>query len=132
MGADCILLIAAASTTPSCATSRRSRSALGMAVLVEVHDERELERALAPARRRSSASTTATCAPSRSSLETTLALLPRVPAGRLVVTESGIRAPADVAPDARRRASHAFLVGEAFMRAADPGVGARRPAAEAA
>ena len=54
------------------------------------------------------------------SLETTLALLPRVPAGRLVVTESGILAPADVR---RMRAAgvDAFLVGEAFMRADDPG-----------
>jgi indole-3-glycerol phosphate synthase len=58
-------------------------------------------------------------------LETTLDLLPRVPAGRLLVTESGILAPRDVA---RMRAAgvHAFLVGEAFMRAPDPGAALRQ------
>ena len=54
------------------------------------------------------------------SLATTLDLLPRIPAGKLVVTESGILAPADVAT-MRARGVDAFLVGEAFMRAADPG-----------
>ena len=55
------------------------------------------------------------------SLDTTLAMLPRVPAERLVVSESGIHAPADIA---RLRAAgvRAYLVGEAFMRAPDPGV----------
>ena len=54
------------------------------------------------------------------SLSTTVALLPRVPSGTLVVTESGILAPADVAM-LRAHGVHAFLVGEAFMRADDPG-----------
>jgi indole-3-glycerol phosphate synthase len=85
-----------------------------------VHDERELDRA-------SRLATPLLGINNRNlrtfetSLETTLAMLPRVPAGRLVVSESGIHTPADVQ---RLRAAgvHAFLVGEAFMRAPDPGV----------
>jgi indole-3-glycerol phosphate synthase len=90
-----------------------------MAVLVEVHDAAELERALRLTtplvginnRNLRTFETT---------LDTTLSLLPRIPADRIVVTESGILAPADVA---RMRAANvnAFLVGEAFMRAPDPG-----------
>ena len=90
-----------------------------MAVLAEVHDAAELERALRLA-------TPLIGINNRNlrtfdvALETTLDLLPRIPGDRLVVTESGILAPADIA---RMRAAgvHAFLVGEAFMRAADPG-----------
>jgi indole-3-glycerol phosphate synthase len=93
--------------------------ALGMAVLVEAHDGAELERALAldtpligiNNRNLRSFDTR---------LETTLDLLPRIPAGRMVITESGILSSADV----RRMRDHgvnAFLVGEAFMRADDPG-----------
>jgi indole-3-glycerol phosphate synthase len=92
---------------------------LGMAVLAEVHDAGELGRALKLA-------TPLIGVNNRNlrtfdvALETTLELLPRVPRERLLVTESGILAPTDVA---RMRAAgvHAFLVGEAFMRAADPG-----------
>lgn len=92
---------------------------LGMAVLVEVHDAEELEGALRLAtpllgiNNRDLRSF-------ETRLETTLGLLPRVPRDRIVVTESGILAAADVA----RMRSHgvqAFLVGEAFMRAPDPG-----------
>jgi len=119
MGADCILLIVAALETAQMIELERTAQSLGLAVLVEVHDAMELERAAALAtplvginnRNLRTFETT---------LETTLNLLPLVPAGHLVVTESGILAAADVA---RMRASgvNAFLVGEAFMRAADPG-----------
>jgi indole-3-glycerol phosphate synthase len=90
-----------------------------MGVLVEVHDERELERAL-------SLSTPLIGINNRDlrtfgvSLHTTLELLPRIPADRIVVTESGIVAQRDVA-QMRRHGVNAFLVGEAFMRAPDPG-----------
>jgi indole-3-glycerol phosphate synthase len=119
LGADAILLIVAALDDGQLRDFEAQAHALGMAVLVEVHDAAELERALRLAtplvginnRNLRTFETT---------LETTLALLPSVPAGRIVVTESGILAPADVA---RMRAAgvHAFLVGEAFMRASDPG-----------
>ena len=119
-GADCILLIAAAVSRQDMQGLEASARLLGMAVLVEVHDERELEAALA-------LDTPLLGINNRdlrsfeTRLETTLGLLPKVPQGRIVVTESGIRAPEDVR---RMRAGgvHAFLVGEAFMRARDPGV----------
>ena len=119
MGADAILLIAAVLDDSQLSDFEATAMALGLGVLVEVHDETELERAL-------KLSTPLVGINNRDlrsfavSLDTTLRLLPRVPAGRLVVTESGIRAAADVA---RMRAAgvHAFLVGEAFMRAPDPG-----------
>ena len=101
------------------AGSSQAARALGMAVLVEVHDEAELERALR-------LSTPLVGINNRNlrtfevSLETTLAMLPAMPPERIVVSESGIHAPADIA---RLRAAgvHAYLVGEAFMRAPDPG-----------
>ena len=119
MGADAILLIAACLDDAQMADLEAQALALGMAVLVEVHDADELERALKLAtplvgiNNRNLRSFEVT-------LQTTLALLPRVPADRLVVTESGIRSAADVQ---RMRAAgvHAFLVGEAFMRAEHPG-----------
>ena len=119
MGADCILLIAACLGDAQMAELEAQAHALGMAVLVEVHDGAELERAL-------KLKTPLVGINNRNlrtfevTLDTTLGLLPRVPAERLLVTESGILAPADVRRmrDAR---VNAFLVGEAFMRAADPG-----------
>ena len=119
LGADCILLIVAALDDARLAALEATALALGMSVLVEVHDGAELDRALKLA-------TPLVGINNRNlrtfdvSLETTLDLLPRIPADRLVVTESGILAPADVAR-MRARGVHAFLVGEAFMRAADPG-----------
>jgi indole-3-glycerol phosphate synthase len=118
-GADAVLLIAAALDDRRLAALEVCANDLGMAVLVEVHDGAELDRALKLA-------TPLIGINNRNlrtfdvSLATTLDLLPRVPADRLVVTESGILAPADVAT-MRSRGVHAFLVGEAFMRAADPG-----------
>jgi indole-3-glycerol phosphate synthase len=119
LGADCVLLIVAALSAGSLRDFAGLAGHLGMDTLIEVHDERELDRALAlPTgiiginnRNLRSFETT---------LDTTLMLRARVPAGRLLVTESGILARADVS---RLRAAgvHAFLVGEAFMRAADPG-----------
>ena len=119
MGADCILLIAACLDDVQMAELEAQAHALGMAVLVEVHDGTELDRAL-------KLKTPLLGINNRNlrtfevTLDTTLGLLPRVPADRLLITESGILGPADVL---RMRAAnvHAFLVGEAFMRAADPG-----------
>ena len=120
MGADCILLIAACLDDAQMAELEAQAHALGMAVLVEVHDGAELDRALR-------LKTPLLGINNRNlrtfevTLDTTLSLLPRVPADRLLVTESGILSHADVQ---RMRAAnvHAFLVGEAFMRAPDPGV----------
>jgi indole-3-glycerol phosphate synthase len=119
MAADCVLLIAACLDDALMADLEAQAHALGMAVLVEVHDGAELDRALR-------LKTTLVGINNRNlrsfevSLETTLALLPQVPTDRLLVTESGIFAPPDVQ---RMRAAgvQAFLVGEAFMRAPDPG-----------
>jgi indole-3-glycerol phosphate synthase len=119
MGADAILLIAACLDDALMADLEATALTLGMSVLVEVHDGAELERALR-------LKTPLVGINNRNlrtfevSLDTTLQLLPRVPADRLLITESGILAAADVA---RMRAAgvHAFLVGEAFMRAPDPG-----------
>jgi len=119
LGADCVLLIVACLQDAELRAFEKTAHALGMAVLVEVHDAQELERALA-------LETPLIGINNRNlrtfetRLETTLELLPRVPEGRIVVTESGILARADVA---RMRAAgvDTFLVGEAFMRADDPG-----------
>jgi indole-3-glycerol phosphate synthase len=124
MGADCILLIVAALDGARMADLEAQARELGMAVLVEVHDAAELDRALRLA-------TPLVGINNRNlrtfevTLDTTVALLPQVPPDRLLVTESGILAPADVQ---RMRAAnvHAFLVGEAFMRADDPGVALER------
>jgi indole-3-glycerol phosphate synthase len=124
LGADCILLIAACLSRDAMADLESAAHALGMAVLVEVHDAAELEAALALRTpligiNNRDLKTFAT------RLDTTLELLGRIPEGRIVVTESGILAAEDVV---RMRAAGvgAFLVGEAFMRAADPGGELRR------
>jgi indole-3-glycerol phosphate synthase len=119
LGADCILLIAAALDDARMRELETVAHGLGMAALVEVHDGDELDRALAL--------TTPLLGINNRNLrtfetrlETTLGLLERIPQGRMVITESGILAPQDVA---RMRAQNVngFLVGEAFMRADDPG-----------
>ena len=119
IGADCILLIAACLDDAQLVALEASALALGMAVLVEVHDSAELDRAL---RLRTpllginnrNLRTFEVC------LDTTLELLPRLPPDRLAITESGILVQADVAK-MRSAGVNAFLVGEAFMRAPDPG-----------
>jgi indole-3-glycerol phosphate synthase len=118
-GADCILLIVAALAPARLAALEGEAIALGMDVLVEVHDAAELEAALA-LRTRLIGINNRDLRTFETSLGTTLDLLPRIPADRLVVTESGILAPTHVA-DMRARGVNAFLVGEAFMRAPSPG-----------
>ncbi len=119
IGADAVLLIAAVLDDAEMRDFEATAASLGMSVLVEVHDEHELDRAL----RLKTPLIGINNRDLRSfavSLETTLRLLPRLPAGRIAITESGILDAADVA---RMRAAHvqAFLVGEAFMRAPEPG-----------
>ena len=119
LGADCILLIAACLDDAQMADLEAIAHGLDMAVLVEVHDRAELERAL-------KLKTPLIGINNRNlrtfevSLETTLTMRNDVPADRLLVTESGIVSPDDV-KRMREAQVHAFLVGEAFMRAADPG-----------
>lgn len=123
MGADAILLIAASLSLEEMREMERIAHQLGMGVLVEVHDGAELDLALQLA-------TPLVGINNRNlrtfevSLQTTLDLLARIPPGRIVVTESGILRADDVAL-MRARAVNAFLVGEAFMRADDPGEGLR-------
>ncbi|WP_374336202.1 indole-3-glycerol phosphate synthase TrpC [Leeia sp.] len=120
MGADCILLIAAALSLAQMQDMERLAHQLGMAVLVEVHNGDELTAAL-------QLSTPLIGINNRNlrtfevSLDTTLDLLARIPADRIVVTESGILQAADVALMQQHQV-HTYLVGEAFMRQPDPGV----------
>ena len=120
MGADCILLIAASLDDAQMADLEAQAQALGMSVLVEVHDGAELDRALR-------LKTPLVGINNRNlrtfevTLDTSIGLLKQVPGDRLLVTESGILARADV-QRMRDANVHAFLVGEAFMRAPDPGV----------
>jgi indole-3-glycerol phosphate synthase len=119
MGADCILLIAACLEDAQMAELEAIARSLDMAVLIEVHDRAELERAL-------KLKTPLLGINNRDlrsfevSLDTTLGMLSDVPADRLPVTESGILTKADVTR-MREAGVHAFLVGEAFMRAEEPG-----------
>jgi len=118
-GADCVLLIVAALDAVQLRELEAAAHELGLDVLVEVHDAQELDVAL-------TLKTPLLGINNRNlrtfevSLRTTLDLLPRIGPGRLVVTESGVLAPEHVAT-MRAAGVHAFLVGEAFMRAADPG-----------
>ncbi len=119
LGADCILLIAACLTTAEMLELEGLARALGMSVLVEVHDAEELERALA-LKTPLLGINNRNLRTFETRLETTLELLARVPPNRTVITESGILSRGDVAR-MRESGVHAFLVGEAFMRARDPG-----------
>jgi indole-3-glycerol phosphate synthase len=118
-GADCVLLIVAALEDARMAELEACALSLGMDVLVEVHDAAELERALR-LRTRLLGINNRNLRTFEVSLRTTLDLLPRIDPGLLVVTESGILGADDVAT-MRAAGVHAFLVGEAFMRAHDPG-----------
>jgi indole-3-glycerol phosphate synthase len=120
LGADCILLIAAALDLARMRELESVAQELGMAVLVEVHDAAELASALA-LRTPLIGINNRDLGSFETRLATTLELLPCIPPERTVITESGIRAPADVAL-MRANGVHAFLVGEAFMRAAEPGI----------
>ncbi len=119
MGADAILLIAAALDVPTMRDCEALATSLGMAVLVEVHNRPELDSAL-------QLTTPLIGVNNRNlrtfevHLQTTLDLLADIPVGRTVVTESGLLTTVDVQL-LRRHGVHAFLVGEALMRAADPG-----------
>jgi indole-3-glycerol phosphate synthase len=119
MGADCILLIAACLNDAQMADFEAVAQALGMAVLVEVHDAAELERAL-------KLKTPLLGVNNRNlrtfevSLGTTLTLMAQLPPDKLLITESGIATREDVLR-LRQAGVHAFLVGEAFMRAPEPG-----------
>ena len=119
IGADCILLIAACLDDARMAELEAVAHSLDMAVLVEVHDRAELQRALR-------LKTPLVGINNRNlrtfevSLDTTLDLLTDMPEGRLLVTESGIATRADV-QRLRDAGVHAFLVGETFMRAPEPG-----------
>lgn len=119
LGADCILLIAACLDDTRMAELNAQALELGMDVLIEVHDRAELERAL-PLPGQLIGINNRDLRSFRVSLDTTLGLLDAIPPDRLLVTESGILTRDDVAL-MRAHGVHAFLVGEAFMRAADPG-----------
>ena len=119
MGADAILLIAACLDDAQMADMESVARGLDMAVLVEVHDRAELDRAL-KLKTRLVGINNRNLKTFEVSLQTTLDMLPAVPADRLLVTESGILSPDDV-KRMREAKVNAFLVGEAFMRADEPG-----------
>ena len=119
MGADCILLIVAALETAVMCELEIHAHALGMAVLVEIHDAAELD-AAAMLKTPLVGINNRNLRTFETRLDTTHELLARVPPDRLVITESGILTAADVGR-MREHGVHAFLVGEAFMRAEDPG-----------
>ncbi|TCJ17112.1 indole-3-glycerol phosphate synthase TrpC [Parasulfuritortus cantonensis] len=124
MGADCILLIVAALSPAQMQELETIAMELGMAVLVESHDGDELDQALR-LQTPLIGINNRNLRTFETRLETTLDLLPRIGPDRIPVTESGILAPADVALMQRHRVD-TFLVGEAFMRAAEPGEELRR------
>jgi indole-3-glycerol phosphate synthase len=128
LGADCVLLIVAALDDRQLSEFAFIAEELGMDVLVEVHDMDELERAL-PVPARLLGVNNRNLRTFEVSLDNTLALKDVLPADRVLVTESGILAPADVTL-MRNAGVNAFLVGEAFMRAPDPGTALRHLFAE--
>jgi len=123
MGADCVLLIAAALPQAELIELEAEAMSYGLDVLVEVHNVAELEAALA-LRTPLLGINNRDLRSFETRLETTLDLLPQIPEGRVVVTESGILT-ADHVARMRAAGVQAFLVGEAFMRADDPGTALR-------
>ncbi|MEX0730492.1 MAG: indole-3-glycerol phosphate synthase TrpC [Aquisalimonadaceae bacterium] len=119
LGADCILLIVSVLSDDRMAELNGLALELGMDVLVEVHDEAELGRALALAPRMVGINNR-NLHTFETDIRTTLRLLPKVPTGTLVVTESGFATREEVT-DMRMAGVHSFLIGETFMRAAEPG-----------
>jgi indole-3-glycerol phosphate synthase len=119
LGADCVLLIVAALELPRMRELETAAQSLGMAVLVEVHSRAELDLALQLATPLIGINNR-DLRTFETRLETTLTLSPLVPKPRIAVTESGILAPEHV-NRLQERGVQAFLVGEAFMRAPDPG-----------
>ena len=119
MGADCVLLIAACLDDAQMADLEAVARSLDMAVLIEVHDAAELERGL-KLKNPLIGINNRNLRTFDVSLETTLSLKAAVPADRLLITESGIQTAEDV-QKMRDAQVHGFLVGEAFMRAKDPG-----------
>ncbi|AQR67701.1 indole-3-glycerol-phosphate synthase [Janthinobacterium sp. LM6] len=120
MGADCILLIVAALDHGLMAEMEACAHELGMGVLIESHDGDELTAAL-KLKSALIGINNRNLRTFETSLDTTIKLLPRIPQDKLIITESGIHGTADV-QRMRDAHIHSFLVGEAFMRAPDPGV----------
>lgn len=119
LGADCILLIVAALSDTQLRSLYDAALELGLDVLIEVHDEAELTRSL-PLGSKLVGINNRDLHSFETSLETTYRLLEKIGPDRIVVTESGIHTPDDVA-QMRAHGVNAFLVGEAFMRAEEPG-----------
>ncbi len=119
MGADCVLLIVAALEQAALEQLAALATELGLDVLVEVHDAAELQRLL-PLNLPLVGINNRNLRTFATSLQTTIDLLEQIPEERIVVTESGIHSRDDVALMQRHQVN-TFLVGEAFMRAADPG-----------
>lgn len=125
LGADCILLIVSALDDVRMAELAATAKGVGLDVLVEVHDGDELERALKTLDTPLVGINNRNLHTFEVSLETTLDLLPRIPRDRLVITESGILNRADVEL-MEINDVYSFLVGEAFMRAEQPGAELQR------
>jgi indole-3-glycerol phosphate synthase len=125
LGADCVLLIVSALDDVRMAELASTAKEVGLDVLVEVHDGDELERALKTLDTPLVGINNRNLHSFEVSLETTLDLLPRIPRDRLVITESGILTRADVELMEINEV-YSFLVGEAFMRAEDPGTELKR------
>ena len=125
LGADCVLLIVSALDDVKMAELAATANDVGLDVLVEVHDGDELERALKTLDTPLVGVNNRNLHTFEVSLETTLDLLPRIPRDRLAITESGILNRADVELMAINDV-YSFLVGEAFMRAEQPGLELQR------